>query len=135
MALLTWNSRYSVGVEAMDNQHTVLFGLLNDLHAAMMRGQARILTGPLLLRLVEYTHTHFSAEEQMMAAARYPGLAIHRLKHRELIKQVEEYAARFENGEITLNLDLMNFLRDWLSNHIQVVDHEYGPWINGHASR
>ena len=135
MALLTWNSRYSVGVEAMDNQHTVLFGLLNDLHAAMMKGQARILTGPLLLRLVEYTHIHFSDEEQMMAAARYPGLADHRIKHRELIKQVEEYAARFERGEVALNIQLLNFLRDWLSNHIQKVDHEYGPWLNEHGVR
>jgi hemerythrin-like metal-binding protein len=108
---------------------------LNDLHAAMLKGQARNLTGPLLRELVEYTHTHFSTEERMLAAASYPGLVIHRLKHRELIKQVEEFAARFEKGEITLNLDLMNFLRDWLSNHIQKVDHEYGSWLNEHGVR
>jgi hemerythrin-like metal-binding protein len=135
MALLTWSSKYSVGVKTLDSQHTVLFGLLNDLHAAMMKGQAQSLTGPLLRKLVEYTHTHFSAEEQMMAAAKYSGLANHRIKHRELIQQVEEYAARFERGEITLNLHLLNFLRDWLSNHIQVVDHEYGPWLNEHGVR
>ena len=42
MALLTWNSKYSVGVKPLDSQHTVLFGLLNDLHAAMLKGQDRI---------------------------------------------------------------------------------------------
>lgn len=135
MALLTWNSKYSVGVKTLDSQHTILFGLLNDLHAAMLKGQARILTGPLLLKLVEYSHTHFATEERMLAAASYPGLAIHRLKHCELIKQVEEYAARFEKGEITLSLDLMNFLRDWLSSHIQKVDHEYSSWLNEHGVR
>jgi len=135
MALLTWNSRYSVGVKTLDSQHTVLFGLLNDLHTAMLKGQAQSLTGPLLRKLVEYTHTHFSAEEQMMAAAKYPGLADHRIKHCELIQQIEEYYARFEMGEITLNLHLLNFLRYWLSNHIQKVDHEYGPWLNEHGVR
>ena len=135
MALLTWNSKYSVGVKTLDSQHTILFGLLNDLHAAMMKGQAQSLTGPLLHKLVEYTHTHFSAEEQMMAGAKYPGLATHRIKHRDLIKQVEEYAARIDKGEITLNLHLLNFLRDWLSNHIQITDHEYGPWLNEHGVR
>ncbi len=135
MALLTWDGKYSVGVKPMDSQHTVLFGLLNDLHAAMMKGQAQSLTGPLLLKLVQYTRTHFTDEERMMAAAKYPRLADHRLKHRELIKQVEEYAARHNRGEISVNLQLMTFLRDWLTNHIQKVDHEYGPWLNEHGVR
>src|ERR1035438_8181377 len=130
MALLTWNSKYSVGVKTLDSQHTVLFGILNDLHAAMLKGQAQSLTGPLLRKLVDYTQTHFSTEERMLTEARYPGLADHKVKHSELIKKVQGYAARFEKGEITLNLHLMNFLRDWLTEHIQKTDHEYGSWLN-----
>ena len=130
MALLTWNSRYSVGVKTLDSQHTVLFGLLNDLHAAMLKGQAQSLTGSLLRKLVDYTHTHFATEERMLEEARYPGLAEHKIKHRDLIQKVEGYTLRFEKGEITLNLHLMNFLRDWLTEHIQKTDHEYGPWLN-----
>ena len=34
-----------------------------------------------------------------------------------------------------MNLDLMNFLRNWLVNHIQKVDREYGPWLNEHGVR
>lgn len=133
MALMTWNSKYSVGVKHLDGQHTVLFGLLNDLHAAMLKGEAQSMTGPLLRKLVDYTHTHFAAEEKMLAESKYPGLAEHKIKHRDLIKQVEDYASRFDRGEITLNLHLMNFLRDWLTNHIQKTDHEYGPWLNEHG--
>jgi hemerythrin len=68
----------------MDNQHTVLFGLLNDLHAAMMKGQAQNLTGPLLGKLVDYTRTHFAEEEKLMTAAKYPGLNKHKNQHREM---------------------------------------------------
>lgn len=135
MALLTWNISYSVGVKALDSQHTALFDILNDLHGAMMKGQAQTMTGPLLRKLVEYTRTHFSAEEQMLAASKYPGLANHCTLHRDLMKQVEDYSARFERGEITLNLQLLNFLRDWLTNHIQKVDHDYGAWLNEHGVR
>ena len=135
MALLTWNSRYSVGVKTLDSQHTILFGLLNDLHAAMLKGQAQSLTGPLLRKLVDYTHTHFATEERMLAEARYPGLAEHKIKHSALIQKVEDYSARFEKGEITLNLHLMNFLRDWLTEHIQKTDHEYILWLNEHGVR
>jgi len=133
MALLTWNSKYSVGVKALDSQHTVLFDILNDLHAAMMKGQAQTLTGPMLRKLVDYTRNHFASEESALTAARYPGLAEHRVKHRDLTRQVEDYSARFDRGEITLNVHLLNFLRDWLTNHIQKVDREYGPWLNEHG--
>ena len=134
MALLTWDdNRYSVGVKSIDGQHPVLFGLINDLHDAMLKGQAQSQTGPLLRKLADYTQTHFTAEEKMMAEANYPGLADHKIKHRDLMKQVQEFSSRLEKGEIALTLDLMNFLRDWLTNHIQKVDHDYTPWMNQHG--
>jgi hemerythrin len=135
MALMTWNSKLSVGVEKLDEQHHVLFEILNDLHTAMMKGSASSMTASLLKNLLEYTRTHFTVEEGLMARTSYPGIEAHRVEHRALIKQVEGYADRFERGEITLNLHLLNFLRDWLTNHIQRADHEYGPWMNGRGVR
>jgi hemerythrin-like metal-binding protein len=114
----------------MDNQHTVLFGILNDLHDAMMKGHAQKVTGELLQKLVKYTREHFAAEEALMAAVAYPGLAPHRVKHRDLIKQVNEFAARYQRGETNLNLTLLNFLREWLTHHIQNEDKQYGPCVN-----
>jgi hemerythrin len=133
MALLAWNTKYSVGVKSLDGQHSVLFDILNDLHGAMMKGQAQTMTGPLLTKLVDYTRTHFTAEEGMLTASKCPGLAAHRKLHADLLKQVEDYSARFKRGEITLNLHLINFLRDWLTNHIQKEDHEYSQWLNEHG--
>lgn len=93
------------------------------------------MTSPLLRKLVDFTHTHFTDEEAMMAAANYPGLAEHKIKHRELMKQVEQYAARHERGEITVNLQLMNFLRDWFTTHILKEDMQFGLWLNMNGKR
>ena len=133
MTLMAWNSSYSVGVLTLDSQHTILFDILNELHDAMMEGKASNLTGPILRKLVTYTREHFAAEEGLLTKSQYPGLEAHKLLHRDLIKQVEDYSERFERGEITLNLHLLNFLRDWLTNHIMKVDQEYGPWLNEHG--
>jgi len=133
MALISWNGKYSVGVQSMDSQHNVLFAILNDLHDAMMKGHAHGITGALLRKLAKYAHEHFTAEEAMMSAATYPGLAEHRVKHRDLTRQVDEFVVRYERGETTLNLHLLNFLRDWLTNHIEKVDHGYGSWMNKHG--
>ena len=135
MAFMTWNDKLSVGVGTLDAQHTVLIETVNDLHAAMMKGQARAVAGTILQNLVTYTVDHFAAEEAMMEQTKYPGLPAHRLIHRELTKQVGDYIARLEKGEITLGVHLLNFLSDWLTKHIQGEDQKYGPWLNDHGVR
>ena len=130
MALINWSKDYSVGVQSIDGQHSSLFNMLNELHAAMMQGQARSVAGPVLHRLVNYTREHFTAEEAMMAAAKYPGLAQHRMKHRALTSKVEEFMKRYESDQATVNIELLSFLRDWLVSHIQKSDKEYAPWLH-----
>ncbi len=130
MALVTWDSKYSVGVKSLDSQHTVLFNLINELHASMMKGEAQKVTGSLLTKLVDYTRNHFAAEESMMSLAQYPGLAQHKVKHQELLKKVDDFVARHQRGEGTLNVQLLTFLRDWLTSHILREDHAYGPVMN-----
>ena len=135
MAFMIWTDKLSVGVKTLDDQHTVLIETLNDLHAAMMKGQARAVAGKILHDLVTYTVDHFAAEEAMMERTKYVDLPAHRLKHQELTKQVGDYAARYEKGDITLGVHLLNFLSDWLTKHIQGEDQKYGPWMNDHGVR
>lgn len=133
MALLNWSEKDSVAVQSLDSQHKQLFAIINELHEAMLSGQAQSLTGTLLQKLVDYTKTHFSAEEGMLQNAQYPSLAAHRVKHQNLIRQIQDFTRRHERGEVTVNLHLLNFLRDWLVNHIHKEDKEYGPWLNEHG--
>lgn len=133
MAFITWTEKLSVGVQSFDNQHMVLIDTLNDLHTAMLKGQARAVAGKLLDTLVGYTRDHFASEEAMMEAAKYPALAMHSLKHRQLTKQVGDYVARFEKGDVAIAVDLLDFLSDWLTTHIQGEDKKYGPWLNEHG--
>lgn len=135
MSLVVWTDKLSVGIKSIDDQHAILFNSINDLHAAMMKGQARARIGELLCTLLVYTRSHFSAEEEMLAGANYPGLSEHLVKHRALTKQVEEYIARHQQGDITLSHDVATFLSDWLSTHIQGTDHMYGPWMTERGMR
>jgi hemerythrin len=135
MPLLTWNDNLSVGVHSIDSQHSTLLAILNELYDAMMKGHAKEVTGPLLDKLIKYTRNHFSTEEAMMADAKYSGLAAHRREHERLTRQVEEFAARFKKGECTVTIDLLHFLRNWLTNHIQQSDKAYGPCMVGHGLR
>lgn len=133
MALMTWNDSFSVGVKAMDEQHKGLVKTLNELHAAMIAGQAKAVCGDLLKTLVKYTRDHFAAEETLMRRAQYQQFAAHREQHKNLTGQVETFVKRYERAETSLNIDLLLFLRDWLATHIQKSDRDYGPWLNQHG--
>jgi hemerythrin len=135
MPLFTWSNTYSVGVETLDSQHTNLFAIMNGLHDAMRAGQGQQVTGPMLRRLVKYTQTHFAAEEMMMEATGYPGLARHRIQHLALTQKVFELMTQFERSEVTVKFDLLAFLHDWWINHIQHEDKEYGPWMKQRAAQ
>ncbi len=134
VSLLTWNDSYSVGVQTIAQQHAGLFAIVNVLHAAMMQGQTQNVAGPLLDKLIKYTVQHFAYEERLMEAAKYPGLAVHRAHHATLTRQVQEFMTRFKRGDSGLTIELLHFLSDWLTKHIQREDKEYRPWLTRHAA-
>jgi len=129
MSLLTWNDTYSVGVKTIDQQHSGLFAIVNELHAAMMNRQAKNVMGALLDKLVKYTQEHFAYEERMMDSSKFPGSETHKAHHVELTKQVVEFMGRYKRGDTMVNVELLRFLSEWLTKHIQKEDKEYGPWL------
>jgi hemerythrin-like metal-binding protein len=135
MSLLAWNDKFSVGVNTIDRQHSGLFAIVNELHTAMMKGQTKSVIGALLDKLVKYTHEHFAYEERMMEAAKYPALAVHRAHHADLTNQVGDFKARYKRGDGTLNIELLRFLSDWLTKHIQHEDKQYSPWLKNNGAK
>jgi hemerythrin-like metal-binding protein len=135
MALLTWSNKYSVGVKSLDDQHAEFIRGLNELHAAMLKGQAQSVAGALLNKLQGGASNHFSTEERLMESTKFPGLAEHRVEHRDLIAKMEEYVDRFKHGDNTMYPQLLYFIRDWLTNHMLQVDKMYTTWLNEHGIR
>ncbi|MGC3998096.1 MAG: bacteriohemerythrin [Anaeromyxobacter sp.] len=130
MALINWKPQLSVGVKLFDDQHKVLIGMINDLHAALAGGKGNDVMGPILTGLAEYTQTHFAEEEQLLAKHGYPGLAVHKIEHRKLLDQVGALQQKHKSGNTMISVEVMHFLRDWLSTHIQGEDAQYGKFLN-----
>lgn len=129
--LMEWSSEYSVGDFDLDQQHQKLFKLVNRLHEAMQLGQGHAMLDRVLTELVDYTTKHFAAEEKAMERAGYPDLEQHRETHRKLVQKVSELVQRFQSGDTRLTLEILNFLEQWLKQHILGVDKQYGPYLHG----
>jgi hemerythrin-like metal-binding protein len=129
MALITWNNKYSVGIEALDNQHKAFMKTLNELHAAAMRGKAQEVADPLLRQALSLASEHFATEERLMESSGFPGLASHRAAHQDFTRKVGEFVVRRKKGDTTVYISMLHFMRDWLTRHMQREDQEYAPWL------
>lgn len=130
MPIITWNDSMSVKVAEIDKQHQKLVQLINDLHDAMREGKAKTVLGSILGELANYTVTHFNYEEMLFEKYNFPLATTHQNEHRKFIKTVSEFKAKFEEGNASVTLEIMNFLKDWLVNHIQGTDKQYSSFLN-----
>lgn len=130
MSLLAWDkTKYSVGIESIDEQHKKLINILNDLHDAMKEGKGREQINKTLSDLIEYTKTHFAYEEDLMKIHKYGGDISHKKDHSELIKAINQFQKRLNEGSITLTIEVKDFLRNWLLDHIGKRDKELGQFL------
>lgn len=130
MAFVNWTDELSVHVSVIDEQHKKLVGILNDIYDAMQLGQGAAIVSKILDNLVEYTIVHFSAEEKYMKEFNFKEYAAHKLEHENLVDQVKKFQADLAAGKVFISIEIMNFLRDWLSNHILVTDKKYTACFN-----
>jgi len=130
MSLITWDGSYAVNVRRCDEEHQKLFSLLNSLHNAMLVGKGSSVIVPLVADLKNYTKYHFSNEEGLMERAKYPSLPVHRMEHQKFVKQVDEFQSDLEKGKPVNSIDVVTFIRAWLSDHIRKTDRAYGPHLN-----
>ena len=133
--LMRWKDEYSVKIKHIDDQHKGLVKLVNELHVAMLTGRAKDSLSSILSQLVTYTKAHFTTEEVLMQAHRYPELVAHKAEHERLTAQALEFQKEFAAGRAMLSLEVLNFLKNWLTNHIQGTDQKYSPFLNGKGIR
>ena len=130
MPFITWDDNlYSMGQPTVDGQHRRLFDLINQLHDATQAGKGNEAVGAVLGSLIDYVNVHFAAEERLMAACGYPGLEAHRQDHARLTQRVLELQQRFQQGHAIAAVQLLDFLGEWLSSHIQCSDRKYVSFL------
>lgn len=125
MALITWSDSMSVGVARIDKEHQGLIDLINLLHSEMLAGKSKEVLGPVLDKLIAYTKLHFAAEETLFRTHGYSGAAGHTKEHEVLTQKAVELARDFKAGKSVIGAPVLNFLRDWLTNHILKQDMAY----------
>ena len=130
MELIEWKEIYSVGIKEIDNQHKGLVILINELFTLIMDGKATESLNEILGHLTDYTKMHFSVEEILMRKSAYPRLDEHKIEHVKFVEKLESLKSDCDSKKATVTLEILNFLKHWIVNHILVSDMQYVPFTS-----
>ena len=129
MPIVEWNDSYLVGIEDIDQHHRHLVQLLNDTYDAFTDGSHQEKLGGVLDELIDYATYHFACEERWMQDSSYPGLSVHREEHERFIGRIVEIQKDFHARRANLTLEVLSFLKNWLTSHILQNDAGYGRFV------
>jgi len=116
--------KLALQVDSMDAEHRRLIDLMNRLQQLFLAGAPAVEQGKAFAALADFTQRHFQHEEAYMESVGYPGIAVHKGVHRNLMEKVNEHAKSFkQTGKFTEAL--FQFLHMWLRAHICGVDKKY----------
>jgi len=130
MAKLEWMPALGVGNSKIDEEHKLLFAMINKLDEAREREADRRGLREVADELVQYIHVHFSHEEALFDAKGYPGAEGHRAEHHAFVARVAEFHSKIINGDPAVGGEMAEYLRTWLSRHIAMSDRKYRPWLS-----
>jgi hemerythrin len=122
---IEWSNELSVQVAEIDDQHKNLITMINELLDAKNKGKEENIISALISKLVDYIDYHFGTEETYMTRFNYSELTSHRNEHRDFIKQVLKFRRDHTEEKVSLSEDVLQFLADWFTNHIQGTDKGY----------
>ena len=133
MALINWESSFSVNIAEIDTQHKKIIGFINELNDAMKEGKGKEVLSAILNELINYTATHFKYEEQYFEKFGYPETEAHKQHHANLVQEVVSFRDNFQSGKLGVTVEVLSFLIGWLKNHILVEDKKYTSCFNSNG--
>jgi hemerythrin len=129
----TWKEEYSVKVQEIDRQHKQIVRLIRELFDSINKGATKKILGDILDKLVKYSGFHFATEEKYFDLFNYEDKEHHVQEHRKFTEKVLDFQKKYLNHEIEISFELIDFLEDWLLDHIIEADQKYIKCFTEHG--
>ncbi len=130
MPLIEWSDSMSVKIPSIDEQHKKLAGMVNALHEGIAKGNSKEVLVYVFDGLAKYTVDHFEYEEKLFEEFGYEDSEMHITEHQDLVQQVVELKQKMDDEEgFMFGLEVMDFLKSWLTEHIMGSDMDYSSFL------
>ncbi len=123
--MIEWEDKYSVGISMIDEEHKKLIGILNKAIFAKKHNDNPEEIKEVLSEMTNYAPAHFKTEETYMIKFNYTDYIYHKIEHLDFSQQTIAYCDRVADGASQIANELLEYLKEWLINHIQGTDKKY----------
>jgi hemerythrin len=124
MDLIIWRDSFETGYTRVDSQHKYLVHLINELNKGLGVKDKKKQMSYFFHELYLYIINHFSMEEVLMREFDYPAYMDHKYEHAQFIIKIQNFREKYLTGSANINVEVINFLKEWLLNHIMHTDKE-----------
>lgn len=129
LEFVKWTPKNSVLVSKMDDEHKNLFEITNKIgNIVLNANDDKDSLIFIVEELLNYTKNHFKHEEDFLREMEYnkKELQFQEGQHRIFINKIKEFKDSIEIHNKKPSIEMIEFLRDWLLNHIDIEDKKYG---------
>ncbi len=125
MTMIEWDDKYCVDISLIDEQHKKLIEIINKASMVEISSNNPKDVLAILDQMTEYILKHFETEEHYMREFNFPGLESHRNEHIDFTNTTIDYKIRAVGGDYKIINEIIEYLMEWIVNHIQVIDRQY----------
>jgi len=132
MKYFEWKQNFSVNVKIIDAQHQHFVNILNRIYSTCQSnsfGELEVLINELFV----YAQLHFETEEKYFKKFKYSGAKEHIEEHKKIVAKVTKFLTKKNDDPIKTGFELIDFLEDWLVDHLAVMDKKYTACFNEHG--
>lgn len=124
--LLEWDDKkFKFDIAEIDDQHQNLLNIINTLYQAVNENKSRKQLQSIIKELIDYAQYHFGTEERYFDEFEYKEKDEHIKEHQVYTKKITKLLKDVGSNKSKVSFDMMNFIGEWLENHISKADKKY----------
>ncbi|MCC7135441.1 MAG: hemerythrin family protein [Nitrosomonas sp.] len=131
---IQWKKSYETGHSLIDAEHRLLVMLFRKLDVAIKTRESETSVSRIVQEVKQYVKFHFISEENLMYETNYPRIEGHIAIHTHLLVELNNMTSK-----LTLHQefpeDVLDFLSDWLTNHIAHHDQLLAKHVDSATDR
>jgi hemerythrin len=128
--IFEWKEDYSVNIKNIDQQHQILFGMINNLYRYVDDQNIKQIIDDKITGLMNILNRHFDYEEQLMTQYQYTDFSQQKKEHQAIVEEVNTFQTDFDENDRNGLLDFLDILKEHLIRHTLIEDRKYSSFFN-----
>lgn len=121
--------KYNVNISIIDEDHRKFIDIANKAIVAKQHNKNTEQIEEILNEMIDHALNHFKTEEKYMIDSNYPEYQYHKEEHLDFSFRTISYLKRVVSGDYQIANEILEYLKQWLSRHIQVSDKKHTDYF------